>query len=157
MRWYRRALQCAAPVMSRAPFCLFLLVHHAFIPISCRAFLSPPCDHSSTRAFFIPTRLPVDAALIASFDISLAQAMKSSASHVRTWVTSRLHFQIVPTAARPPIKHFPSAAGAHRFQSCQKGAFDLCTRVASFLLLQCVARWQLPRKGTKSWVEETQK
>lgn len=157
MRWYRRALHCAALVMSRALFCLFLLVHHAFIPISCCAVLSPPCDHLSTCACFIPPQLPLDVALIALFDISLAQAMKLSALRVRTWVTSRLHFLIVPAAARPTIKHFPSADAVHRFQSCQKGAFDLYTRVASFLLLQCVARWQLPRKGTKSWVEKTQK
>lgn len=157
-------LQCAAPVMSRALFCLSVLVHHKFLHfLHLLVFMSH--DYLSTHSiicclFLCMTPLePVQIdVLILTSTFSETKMINSRATNVSPWMYNHYHIPIVPTAAQSPIEHVPSADGYNHLQNHQKGA---CWFVHESCILPaitvCCKMTELPRKGTKSWAEETQK
>lgn len=136
MRWCRRILSSVQPQLCRALcfVCLYLSITHLLHVPHLPLFVSHDylSTHSNTgRLFFNTAPLELEQMDVFDPDVYIqAGRCQNPCQHTcnNEWITCHCQILIVPTAARPPIEHFPSADGDRRLQNYQEGSMLICTR-----------------------------
>lgn len=157
------ALQCAAPVMSRALFCLLVLTcpsHIYSIPCISRLFTWHDCLSKHPNVSRLHFWRDLDACWcfcshfgeqkLVKAQVNVCAEWIKRPNIARSWIFLRLHSHL--------LKRFPSTDGDYHLQNHQTGAcwFVHGSRMLPAITV-CCKMTELPRKGTKSWAEETQK